>query len=53
MREVTTLRLPSALLEAVRKQAQERGDSVNETVIRFIRQGLEQESRHAETQTEG
>lgn len=41
----TTLRLPPELLERLRKQAQERGDSVNETIVRYIRLGLDQESR--------
>lgn len=43
-REQTTLRLPPELLERLREQAQERGDSLNETIIRYIRLGLEVES---------
>ena len=43
-REQTTLRLPTEMLEELRRQAQKRGDSFNETVIRYIRLGLEAES---------
>lgn len=43
-REQTTLRLPPELLEKLRQQAQEKGDSLNETIIRLIRVGLEEES---------
>ncbi|MEF9974121.1 MAG: Arc family DNA-binding protein [Clostridia bacterium] len=44
-REQTTLRLPTELLEQIRRQAQERGDSFNETVIRYLLLGLEAESK--------
>lgn len=44
-REQTTLRLPRALMDQLREQAQERGDSVNETIIRYLRLGLEAELR--------
>lgn len=47
----TSLRLPSELLEQLRQQAQERGDSVNETIIRYIRQGLEGEFRRSGSRT--
>lgn len=47
-REQTTLRLPAELLEQIRRQAQERGDSVNETIIRYIRLGMQAESHHSE-----
>lgn len=43
-REQTTLRLPAELLDELRRQAQERGDSLNEMIIRLIRLGLEVES---------
>ena len=44
-REQTTLRLPRTLMDQLREQAQERGDSVNETIIRYLRLGLEEELR--------
>lgn len=43
-REQTTLRLPPELLDKLRQQALERGDSLNETIIRLIRIGLKEES---------
>lgn len=36
MREQITLRLPPALLEQLRKQAQEKGVSVNELIVSLI-----------------
>ena len=44
-RKQVTLRLPVELLTVLRGQAQEMGGSLNETVIRYIRLGLESESR--------
>ena len=44
-REQITLRLPCKLLEALREQAQERGDSLNETIIRYLMLGMEAKSR--------
>ena len=44
-REQITLRLPCKLLEALRQQAQKRGDSLNETIIRYLMLGREAESR--------
>ncbi len=46
-REQTTLRLPVELMDKLRQQAQERGDSFNETVIRYLRLGFEFESRRS------
>lgn len=51
MREQVTLRLPEELLDALRRQAQERGDSLNETIIRFVRMGLEAELNRERPQT--
>ena len=47
MREQTTLRLPVELMDKLRRQAQERGDSFNETVVRYLRLGLEYESHRS------
>ena len=44
MREQTTIRLPAELKEQLRREAEKRGDSLNETVIRLIRAGLEVQS---------
>ena len=49
-REQTTLRLPGELLDMLRRQARERGDSLNETIIRLLRLGLEFESRREQIQ---
>lgn len=43
-REQISLRLPQALLEALRTKAQTRGDSLNETIIRYLMLGMESES---------
>lgn len=43
-RKQTTLRLPPELLEQMWSQAQARGDSLNETFIRYLLLGLEAES---------
>lgn len=51
-KEQTTLRLPAELLEQLHKKAQERGDSVNETIIRYLRLGLKAESRRFEPRSE-
>lgn len=51
-REQTTLRLPSELKEELKRQAQERGDSFNETVVRYLNLGIEYESRRASIQTQ-
>ncbi len=40
-REQTTIRLPAELKEELQREADRRGDSFNETVIRIIRRGLE------------
>lgn len=37
----TTIRLPTALMEQLRREADGKGDSFNGTIIRLIRQGLE------------
>lgn len=50
-REQTTIRLPAELMEQLRKEADGRGDSFNETVIRLILQGLEFQSHRAGTHT--
>ena len=50
-REQTTLRLPGELMDAVRRQARERGDSLNETIIRLVRMGLEAELNRERPQT--
>lgn len=42
-REQITLRLPKALLEALRTQAQEMGISVNERIVTLILQAYRQE----------
>lgn len=52
MREQTTLRLPAELLDRLRQEAQERGDSFNETVIRYLRLGLEYESHRSLLQSQ-
>ncbi len=44
--EQTTIRLPVKLKEQLQQEADRRGDSFNETVIRFIRLGLEFQSGH-------
>lgn len=44
MREQTTIRLPVELKEQLRQEADKRGDSFNETIIRLIRAGLEAQS---------
>ena len=46
-----TIRLPAELKEELRQEAERRGDSFNETVIRLVLQGLEFQSRRAETRT--
>ncbi len=43
-REQTTIRLPTELKEQLQREADRRGDSFNETVIRLIRLGLESQS---------
>ena len=43
-REQLTVRLPEQLVERLRREAEKRGDSLNETVIRLIRTGLEVQS---------
>lgn len=40
-REQTTIRLPAELKEQLQQEADRRGDSFNETVIRIIRKGME------------
>lgn len=39
-REQTTIRLPAELKEQLQREADRRGDSFNETVVRIIRLGL-------------
>lgn len=43
-REQTTIRLPKDLKEQVQKEADIRGDSFNETIIRLVRLGMEFQS---------
>ena len=43
-REQITLRLPSELIEQLRQKAQERGDSMQGTIIRLLQLALEYES---------
>lgn len=45
-REQTTIRLPAELKEQLQREADRRGDSFNETVIRFIRLGMESQLHH-------
>lgn len=40
-REQTTIRLPAELKEKLAREAEERGDSFNETVIRLLRRGMQ------------
>ena len=40
-REQTTIRLPAELKEQLQQEADRRGDSFNETVIRLLRVGLQ------------
>ena len=42
MREQITIRLPAELKEQLQQEADRKGASLNETVVRFIRLGLEQ-----------
>ena len=50
-REQLTVRLPVQLVERLRREADERGDSLNETVIRLIRKGLEARSSRSPVHT--
>ncbi len=50
-REQTTIRLPTELLGQLRAEADRRGTSFNETVIRLILQGLEFQSYRAGSHT--
>lgn len=45
-REQTTIRLPLELKEQLQQEADRRGDSFNETLIRLIRFALESQSCH-------
>ena len=45
-REQTTIRLPAELKEQLQREADRRGDSFNETVVRFIRLGQKFQSNH-------
>ena len=45
-REQTTIRLPVELKEQLQREADRRGDSFNETVIRLIRLGQKLQSNH-------
>lgn len=40
----TTIRLPAELKEQLQQEADRRGDSFNDTVVRLIRAGLESQS---------
>ena len=40
-REQTTIRLPAELKEKIQREADRRGDSFNETIIRLLRKGLQ------------
>lgn len=42
-RTQTTMRLPDELLEQLKAEAQKRGDSINETIIRLLRLGFQAE----------
>lgn len=48
-REQTTIRLPDELMKQLRKEADRRGDSFNETVLRLILQGFEFQSPRTRT----
>lgn len=48
----TTIRLPTELKEQLQKEADRRGDSFNETVIRLLLRGLESQSSRADPHTE-
>ena len=43
-REQTTIRLPSEMMEQLWQKAQERGDSLQGTIIRLLHLALEYES---------
>lgn len=45
-REQTTVRLPAELKKQLQQEADRRGDSFNETLIRFLRFALESQSCH-------
>lgn len=51
-RAQTTIRLPTELKEQLQKEADRRGDSFNETVIRLLLRGLESQSSRADPHTE-
>lgn len=44
LREQTTIRLPGELMQRIRREADKRGDSFNETIVRLIRLGFQAES---------
>lgn len=50
-REQTTIRLPKELYEQLQRKAAQRGDSLNDTMLRIIRLGLEEESRRIASRT--
>lgn len=49
-REQTTIRLPEELKELLQREAERRGDSFNETVIRMILAGMEARSGRSPVQ---
>ena len=51
IREQTTIRLPKELYEQLQRKAAQRGDSLNDTMLRIIRLGLEEESRRIASRT--
>lgn len=50
-REQTTIRLPAGLKEQLQREADRRGDSFNETVIRLILAGMEYQSHRFRSRT--
>ena len=48
-REQTTIRLPAELKDRLQQEADRRGDSFNETVLRLILQGFEFQSPRKRT----
>lgn len=50
-REQITLRLPVELKEKLQQEAERKGDSLNETILRLLRLGLEVRSNHDSVRT--
>lgn len=51
-RERITVRLTRELSETLKRRAQKRGDSLNETIVTLLRLGLEVESNRAPARTQ-